>query len=118
MTIDPARAAATLLQRERRRHAAVEARRAGLRARLPALVTTLSEEYGARRIVLFGSLAWGGFHAGSDVDVAVEGIAAERMPDAAATACETMDATVELFRLETLPASFRQRILDQGEALA
>ena len=28
--------------------------------------------YGAQRVMVFGSLAWGGFHAQSDVDLAVD----------------------------------------------
>jgi hypothetical protein len=42
-----------------------------------ALARTLQQRYGARRVVLVGSLARGEFVAGSDIDLAAEGIPAE-----------------------------------------
>jgi len=42
---------------------------------LPALVGLLVRDWGARRVVLFGSLATGGFRASSDIDLVVEGLA-------------------------------------------
>ena len=38
----------------------------------------LAEHYGVRRVVLFGSLPAGRFREGSDVDLAVDGLAPER----------------------------------------
>ena len=118
MTNKPAQAAEALLARARQRQAEGETRRAELRARLPALAQLLRSSYGARDVFLFGSLAWGGFHARSDVDVAVSGIDPERRRDAEVAACGVMSATVELFRLESLPVAFRDRILREGEAIA
>lgn len=117
MTITPAQAAEALVARARQRHAAVEARRAALRAALPALAAKLRATYGARQILVFGSLAWGGFHTRSDVDVAVEGLSAEQLADATTDACEIMGATVELFRLDALPDAFRRRIVADGETV-
>lgn len=53
-----------------------ESDRAGLVARAQEAAKALKKEYGALRVVLFGSLAhraW--FHASSDIDLAVEGLA-------------------------------------------
>ncbi len=116
-TITPQQAAEALVARATQRHAAVEARRLVIRGKLSALADMLRTRYGAQRVMVFGSLAWGGFHAQSDVDVAVEGIASERLWQATTDANEGMPATVELFALESLPQSFRQRVLAEGELL-
>jgi hypothetical protein len=47
-------------------------RAAVARALLPRLVQHLAERYGVRRIWLYGSLAEGGFHEHSNVDLAAE----------------------------------------------
>lgn len=38
----------------------------------------LAEEFGVRRVMVFGSLAWGRFRRSSDIDLAVEGLPPER----------------------------------------
>ncbi|MDI3280782.1 MAG: nucleotidyltransferase domain-containing protein [Bacillota bacterium] len=40
----------------------------------------LKERYGAQRVFLYGSLAWGGFREGSDLDLLVEGFAGPYWP--------------------------------------
>ena len=67
---------------------------------------------------LFGSLAWGGFHEGSDVDLAVEGIAPDRPAQAATEASAAAHHVVELFALEDLPDAFRERVTSEGRRLA
>ncbi|MBI5526737.1 MAG: nucleotidyltransferase domain-containing protein [Deltaproteobacteria bacterium] len=70
----------------RRRAAAEERRQTREReatlARLAPLARELKERFGARRVVLFGSRAAGSADPGSDVDIAVEGLPAERYADA------------------------------------
>lgn len=56
-------------QRQADEQAAREARRVAER-----LALLLRREYGARRVVLVGSLARGDFRSGSDIDLAAEGI--------------------------------------------
>lgn len=56
-------------QREADREAAREARSIA-----EGLARRLREDYGARRVVLAGSLARGDFRVGSDIDLAAEGI--------------------------------------------
>jgi len=49
-------------------------RREKARKLLPVIVAHLTRNYGARRIILWGSLATGGFRLGSDIDLVVEGL--------------------------------------------
>ena len=66
--------AATWRRREAERRARAEERARRLRALLPAAKKLLCERYGARRVILFGSLARGDVRERSDVDLAVEGL--------------------------------------------
>jgi len=43
------------------------------RARAERIAELLKGEYGVSRVILYGSLAEGGFHEGSDIDLLVEG---------------------------------------------
>ncbi|NEP16648.1 MAG: nucleotidyltransferase domain-containing protein [Leptolyngbya sp. SIO4C1] len=71
---DPTRNLANVLSTERWKRA---------RARLSALVLTLRKEFGAKRIVLFGSLTQKeAFTRWSDIDLAAWGIAPERFYEA------------------------------------
>jgi hypothetical protein len=77
---------------------------------------------------VFGSVDGPGFHAGSDLDRAVEGLPPEAQLEALALAERQADATlarlgghpvaVDLVRLETPPEPWRERIFGQGQALA
>ena len=116
--ITPEQAAAAFVERATRQAAALEARRQQIRARLPALAAMLRARYGAQGVILFGSVTWGGFHAASDVDVAVIGLAPDRLFEAIADANIDMPVPVELFVLENLPATFRARVLADGEPVA
>ena len=62
--------------RERFRRAEQDRLERAARARglLPVLVRHLVEGYGVRRVWVFGSLADDAFHAGSDIDLAAEGL--------------------------------------------
>ncbi len=102
-----------VLQREaeqRRQAAWLIARRA---ARL------LKEEFGATRVVAFGSLAHGAwFGPRSDIDLAVEGIPPQAFWRAWC-ALDRLDATVEidLVPIESAPDRLRDEITYQGVAL-
>jgi predicted nucleotidyltransferase len=61
-------------RREREREASLHDRAARARQALPTVVALLVERFGARRVVLFGSLADGRFTESSDIDLAVEGL--------------------------------------------
>jgi predicted nucleotidyltransferase len=83
----------------------------------PRLARTLVETYGVRRVILFGSLAWGGVDEQSDIDLAVEGLPADRLAEAHGALMLQASGPVDLVRLETLPATFRQRLEAEGEVL-
>jgi predicted nucleotidyltransferase len=117
MTISPQTAAAALLARAEREQRALERHEAALRARLPGVAALLRQRYGVRRVWLFGSLAWGGFHARSDLDLAVEALPAGERGVASADASKLCGVTVELFALEELPPSLAERVLGEGELL-
>jgi len=39
-----------------------------------AVAALLKKKYGVQQVVLYGSLAWGGFHEGSDIDLLISGL--------------------------------------------
>ncbi|MBC7338781.1 MAG: nucleotidyltransferase domain-containing protein [Firmicutes bacterium] len=69
--IDPQAIAARLADLEQKRAEALR-ERAREKARLVADI--LKERYGARQVILYGSLARGDFREGSDIDLLVEGL--------------------------------------------
>ncbi len=99
------------------RRARAQARAAHLRRFLPEARRLLQEEYGAHTVWLFGSLATGQIHEASDVDLAVEGLPADRLLDAAATMMRLFPCDVDLVRLEEAPPSLRDRVRVEGEVL-
>ncbi len=106
-----AREAAHLQEAERRRETAWSlARRA---ARL------LREEFGASRVIAFGSLAHGAwFGPRSDIDLAVEGVPADAFWRAWC-ALDRLGSTAEidLIAIESAPESLLAEIAQQGVAL-
>ena len=76
----------------------------------------LKEKFGARRVILFGSLARSDyFHLRSDIDLAVEGVSPQNFWRAWA-ALDTVDPEFEfdLIDIETAPAALRQQIEQEG----
>ena len=116
-TATPESMARALMARAAKEQAALAATECALRARLPELARLLRQRFGATQVILFGSLAWGRFHQRSDVDLAVAGLAAADLGPATALLEAVAQRTVELFRFEDLPASFRARVVDGGEVL-
>ncbi|NLG84639.1 MAG: nucleotidyltransferase domain-containing protein [Firmicutes bacterium] len=49
-------------------------------AKARAVAELLKNKYGARAVFLYGSLAWGGFHEASDIDLLVQGFRGEFWP--------------------------------------
>jgi len=95
---------------------AVEARRAFLRSLLAPAARLLAAR-GAQRVWVVGSLAWGGLHPGSDLDLAVAGLPPERWGDARAALWELAGEPVDLIPLEAAAETLRVRILETGEEL-
>lgn len=77
-------------------------------------VPAIGARFGASRVFLFGSLAWGEGHEGSDIDLGVEGVQPERRTACAAALSMALPLPVDVLSLEELPEPFRRRILEQG----
>ncbi|MBM4201523.1 MAG: nucleotidyltransferase domain-containing protein [Gammaproteobacteria bacterium] len=78
------------------------------------IAAVLRDQFGATRVIVFGSLVRGRFTERSDLDLAVEGLDAERFFAALAMANGLTDRTVDLKPLESLSPHFRERVLATG----
>jgi uncharacterized protein len=85
------------------------------RALLPVLAKHL-KAYGAKRVFLFGSLAEGRFHRGSDIDLAAEGLPPGAVIYRAASELDELAAPfeVQLVPLEDADESLRRKVLERG----
>jgi predicted nucleotidyltransferase len=92
-----------LREREERRHQ--------LLAVAQRVAAVLKTEFGATRVLLFGSLVRPWFHEESDIDLAVEGITPSRQGEAWDRALDEASTAVDLVFLEEAPAPLRERIL-------
>lgn len=79
------------------------------------IAAMLRHDYGATRVILFGSTVTGRFHAGSDIDLAVGGLAKEALFAALAQAAQLSQCPVDLKPLEDLDPHFKQRVLATGQ---
>ena len=114
MSVDPAALAATLLARHRAEDAEIRRRASGIRDRLQIAVVAAIEGGMIARAWLVGSLAWGGFGIRSDVDVVVEGVAAEQAAALWERLSDVIGSPIDLLRLESLTPEFRDRVLRYG----
>ncbi|MEK6607740.1 MAG: nucleotidyltransferase domain-containing protein [Myxococcota bacterium] len=101
----------------RRREMERDRARSRLRQRWLAAATQaariLTDEFGARRVVLFGSVARGDVHEASDVDLWVEGIAPDRFFEAAGRLVAILPR-VSLVPAEASHPLLRERALAEG----
>lgn len=77
----------------------------------------LRTSYKVTRVVLFGSLVNGQFHARSDIDLAVEGLAPGDFFQALAQASKLSDFPIDLKPFEELVPHFAARVLATGEVI-
>lgn len=77
----------------------------------------LRQHYGVKRIILFGSLVRGDFAAGSDIDLAVEGLLKADFFRALGELNAMTHFWVDLKPLEDLEPRFRERVLSTGEEI-
>jgi predicted nucleotidyltransferase len=93
-----------------------KAQREQLLVRVRKVAAALKERFGARRVVLFGSLAHEAWcMPDSDVDLAVEGLTAEGFWQAWRLAEELIsDRPVDLIDIETVGESMRRAINRHG----
>jgi uncharacterized protein len=101
------------LQQEQNQDLAHQARQ-----KLPQLIQLLTDRFHATQIILFGSLAKGTFRQGSDIDLAVAGIAPENYFSALAAINRLGDSfPIDLKPIEDLEPHFFQRVIQTGEYL-
>lgn len=114
--------ASTLVRRARRRRREDERRLARARAGVEAVLRACLEHRSLQRAWLIGSVAWGGVHGRSDVDVVVEGLGdPEDGAGATLTAgilwdrlSEAAGLDVDLLQFEDLDPDFQERVLAEG----
>jgi uncharacterized protein len=97
--------------KERARHAL---QTNALRERAGAAAARLAGSFGAKRVWLFGSIAWSQAHDTSDVDLLVDGIEAQALPAAHAMAEAIIGAPVDLVRIEEAPPGLAVRVQQEG----
>jgi predicted nucleotidyltransferase len=114
MTVSIEQAAAHWRRLQSERLARGQARAAALRQHLPAARRLLVERYGARRVVLFGSLARGDVTERSDVDLAVEGLDPAGCFTALADLIGLFDTPVDLVEIERAGPSMLARLQFEG----
>lgn len=75
------------------------------------------KEYGAKRVLLFGSVARGEHHSLSDIDLACEGIAPDKFFKALGRLLSTLGRSVDLIDLKEVKETLRNRIAREGVLL-
>jgi len=109
------------LRQHQARRAAAEAEQLQLcrraRAAAEAAAERLAVQVGARKVVLFGSLARGAFRPGSDIDLAIEGLAEGRILEALAAASEACEFEVNVVPVERARPYIQQAIEAEGVVL-
>jgi len=100
-----------------RAEAALPALRARARAEATLAAARIGERVGADRVLLFGSLVRGSFGPGSDIDLAVEGLAPGRLVDAMAAAEDGCPFQIDVLPLHAARPELARRILEEGTVL-
>lgn len=80
----------------------------------PVLADVLSRSEGVRFAVLFGSRAKGTSHPGSDLDLALQGAAPERVGELVAQLSERLGQEVEIVRLEEASIPLLEELMDHA----
>jgi predicted nucleotidyltransferase len=87
------------------------------RTDLEKIVPLLVQQFGATRIILFGSLVKGTFAEGSDIDLAVAGISPHQFFTAMGALTQISEFWVDLKPLENLEPYFLNKVIRTGECL-
>jgi uncharacterized protein len=104
--------------RERARQREETEWRARIAARLPQVVRMLAEDFGATRVLLFGSLARGAAEPGSDVDLLVDGLPLELLVAATVRADRLLaEASADLVPADRVRPEVLSRALAEGVLL-
>jgi len=94
-----------------------QARMAATGMATTGMATHLRQHYGVKGIILFGSLVRGDFAAGSDIDLAVEGLLKADFFRALGELNAMTHFWVDLKPLEDLEPRFRERVLSTGKEI-
>lgn len=114
---EPSVAYERLVRRFAQRIPENEAAAREVRRRLPAAVQLLVERFGARKVVVFGSLPRGLFdHERSDVDLAVEGLGISELAEARDALAVILERRVDVIGIEDATPELSSQI-DRGEVL-
>ena len=116
MEVEVSETVAHLRRRARERAARGSARRTALERLLPEARDILRSR-GAGRVYAFGSTVAGQATAGSDLDLATEGLPRGAYFDAYGALLRALPCEVDLVRLEEAPASLRERVRREGREL-
>ena len=80
-------------------------------------VKTILLDYGANRIILYGSLARGDYRADSDIDICTEGMPDENYFRALAECLMNIQRPVSILDLKNAHGYFRERVFNEGKIL-
>ena len=86
-------------------------------ADVKAVSTLLREQFGATKIVVFGSLVKERFGEDSDIDIAVEGMASKDFFKALVAVDECSRREIDLKPMEDLDPYFKKWVLETGTVL-
>ncbi len=78
---------------------------------------TILRKHGAKRIILYGSLARGDYHVGSDIDICFEGIPDKEYFRAVAECLMVIPRRISVTDLQDTYGVFRERINKEGKVL-
>jgi len=89
------------------------------RSKAQQVAVWLKEKYGVDRVFLFGSLAWGGFHSRSDIDLLVRGFKDKKRYWQMQAGAEKVASPFELNLIceEEAPVSLRNKVITRGVIL-
>jgi predicted nucleotidyltransferase len=82
-----------------------------------SIVKSILLRYGARKIIVYGSVARGDYRADSDIDICCEGIPPEYYFRALAECMMAMQRHVSVLDFASLHGYFKERIVREGKIL-
>ena len=115
--VTPEKMVKTLLRRHEYQQEMARQRAQKAWESLPKIVRILSDNYGAERVILFGSLAKEEFRVNSDIDLAVSGMPAENYFKALGHLLMESPYACDLVTIEDASDLLRQRIEEDGVIL-
>ncbi|RME28721.1 MAG: nucleotidyltransferase domain-containing protein, partial [Deltaproteobacteria bacterium] len=115
--VRPEDTARALLERAAREIAESEKRAGTLLEKVRSTVPDSAARFGIKRVYLFGSLAWGGVHSRSDVDLATEGLKPVDRASFAAELSRKVGMDIDVVLLESAPPELKERVVRDGEIL-